>query len=179
MRRPVDIGVARALAVGAILAFAVVGAWTQWQPQRSVDAGNAALVALDARDPALALADARLAVSRDPLSLDALTVLSEVQLSAGDVAGAQATLNQAVTLQPANPQAWLELAALDEAPAVHDPRAALAALRPAIFLDPSSATADGEFVAALRLAQPSTPIIGVQPAVPLQPTRAPGAGGGR
>ncbi len=152
LRRPVDIGAVRVLAAAAVLAIAVVGAWAQWQPQRSVDADNAAFVALAAHDQPQALADAHLAVQRDPLSVEALVDLAQVQLNGGDVAGAHATLNQAVTAQPANPQAWLELASLEET-SMNDPQAAIVDLRPVIYLDPTSTQAASEYVYALRQVQ--------------------------
>jgi len=101
-----------------------------------------------------------------------------VQVSTHDVAGAQLTLAHAVTLQPANPQTWLALASFDET-ARADPRAALADLKPAIYLDPTSAQADGEYVYALRQVQPHAAITGVTPAVTVNPSRVAGAGGGR
>ncbi len=176
-RRPTGIGPARVLAVVAVLAFAVVGAWSQWQPQRSVDDDDAAFVALDAHQPAAALTDAQLAVDHDPLSAPALIDLAQVQLSDGQTGAAAATLDHAVDLQPANPQTWLALAALDAS--VGNPRAALADLRPAIYLDPTSAQADGAYVYVLRELQPATPITGVKPAVTIRQPRAVGAGGGR
>jgi len=173
---PSEIGAGRLLAAVAVIAFALVGAWAQWQPQRSVQASSAAFVALDAHDPARALADARLAVSRDPLSPEALTDLAQVQLSTGNLAGAHATLDRAVTLQPADPQTWLELAALEES-SLRDPRAALADLRPAIYLDPTSSEAAGEYVFALRQVQPAASISGAAPAVTIEKTHIIGAGG--
>jgi hypothetical protein len=178
LRRTGRIGGWRILAALAVLAFVVIGAWTQWQPQRSVDADNAALVALDSHQPAQALADAKLAVSRDPLSAQALVTLAQVQLSLGQRAAAGATLNRAVTLQPANPYTWLQLAAFDET-ARSDPRAALEDLKPAIYLDPTSAQATGAYVYALRLLDSSRRIAAVRPAVPVHQPNAVGAGGGR
>lgn len=175
--RPAEIGPARAFAALAVLALAVVGAWTQWQPQRAVDASDAAQVAFVAHQPALALADAQLAVSRDPLSADARIALANIQLSSGDVPGAEATLNHAVALQPANPELWLALAALEANPAVHDPQAALADLRPAIYLDPTSTQATGEYVFVLRELQPTAVITGAAPAVAVTASRRPGVGG--
>jgi len=176
--RPADIGAPRALAAAAVLLFALVGAWTQWQPQRSVDADNAALVTLSVHQPAAALADAELAVHRDPLSAQALITLAQVQVSTHDIAGAQLTLDHAVNLQPANPQTWLALASFDET-ARADPRAALTDVKPAVYLDPTSAQADGEYVYALRQVQPHAAITGVTPAVTVNPSRVAGAGGGR
>ncbi len=128
LRRPVDIGVVRVFAAIAVLAIAAIGAWAQWQPQSSVDADNAAFVALATRDQAQALSDAQRAVQRDPLSVEALVDLAQVQLNGGDVAGAHVTLNHAVTVQPANPagvaRARLPRGDGDERPAVGDRRPA-------------------------------------------------------
>ncbi len=120
-----------AVAVAAVAA-ALLMAWVQWQPQRSEEARNTALSEL-AGNPAGALAAARSAVSRDPLSVEALFVLAEVQASAGHATEARATLQRAVRLQPSNPQTWLALGRFD---LQADPQAALHELRAGIYLDP-------------------------------------------
>ena len=126
---PRRIGVAAAIVVGSLLA-----AWAQWQPQRSADASQQALTQL-ARDPRGALASAHSAVSRDPLSAQALFTLSAVQRAAGKPALARATLQRAVRLQPSNPQTWLTLGEYD---LTRDPRAAVRELEAAIYLNPES-----------------------------------------
>ena len=70
-------GPERIALAGAAVVAALLTAWMQWQPQRSEEAASAALGALG-RNPSGALADARSAVSRDPLSANALFALSEV-----------------------------------------------------------------------------------------------------
>ncbi|HSZ69032.1 MAG TPA: O-antigen ligase family protein [Solirubrobacteraceae bacterium] len=127
---PEAIAVALAVAIAALLA-----AWTEWQPQRSQDAQSQAL-ALIARDPAGALAAARAAVSRDPLSAEALITLAAVQQGAGQGANAAATYERAVHLQPANWQTWEALGEYE----LHlgDSRAALNALRAAVYLNPQA-----------------------------------------
>ena len=60
------VGIAVAVVVGALLA-----AWTEWQPQRSVDASEQALVLLP-HNPVAARAAAQAGVDRDPLSAQAL-----------------------------------------------------------------------------------------------------------
>ena len=99
---------------------ALLAAWSQWQPQRSEDARAAALGLL-AGDPAGARAAAQRAVSRDPLSVEALFTLADVQ-GVGGQPRWPATLRRAVRLQPSNPQTWLTLARYDLA---GDPAVAL------------------------------------------------------
>jgi hypothetical protein len=126
---PMRVGVAVAALIAALLA-----AWSQWQPQRSVDASQQALAALST-NPRAALAKAQTAVSRDPLSAQALITLATVQQDAGEPALAKATLQRAVRLQPSNPQAWLALARYDLA---SEPAVALKELQAAIYLNPES-----------------------------------------
>lgn len=122
------------LAVAAIV-FALFAAWSQWQPQRSEDARQQAL-ALLARDPRAAQDAAEKAVSRDPVSAEALLTLAGVQQTAGDRPRARATLQRAVRLQPSNPQTWAALGKYDLSNG--DPRAALEELQAAIYLNPQS-----------------------------------------
>jgi O-antigen ligase len=119
----------------AVVAAALLAAWAEWQPQRSVDATNQALAQL-ARDPAGALAAARSAVARDPLSAEALITLAAVQQSTGQQAAAAATYQRAVRLQPSNWQTWEALGEYE----LHSgaARAALNALRAAVYLNPES-----------------------------------------
>jgi hypothetical protein len=118
----------------AVIAFALLAAWSQWQPQRSEDARQQAL-ALVAANPRAALAAAHAAVDRDPVSVQALFALSAVQQAAGQPAQAQATLQQAVRLQPSNPESWLHLGLYE----LHgNPHAALSDIEAAIYLDPQS-----------------------------------------
>jgi hypothetical protein len=126
---PMRVGVATAAVIAALLA-----AWSQWQPQRSVDASQEAL-ALLTTNPQGALAKAQTAVARDPLSAQALIVLAAVQQAAGEPALASATLQRAVRLQPSNPQTWLALARHDLA---NEPAVALRELQAAIYLNPES-----------------------------------------
>jgi len=120
---------------GAAVVFALLAAWSQWQPQRSEEASRDA-EALLARDPSGALAAADSAVSRDPLSLEALSTLALVQSASGHTALARATLQHAVRLQPSNPKSWLSLGRQDLSSG--NPQAALHELQAAIYLDPES-----------------------------------------
>ena len=113
---------------------ALLIAWTQWQPQRSEEARDSALTQL-ASNPRAATAAAQSAVSRDPLSAEALFALADVQAATGHQAQARATLQRAVRLQPSNPQTWVTLGRFDLA---SDPKAAVQELRAGIYLDPAS-----------------------------------------
>jgi hypothetical protein len=126
---PMRVGVATAAVIAALLAI-----WSQWQPQRSVDASQEAL-ALLTTNPHGALAKAQTGVARDPLSAQALIVLSAIQQATGEPALAKATLQRAVRLQPSNPQTWLALARHDLA---SEPAVALRELQATIYLNPES-----------------------------------------
>jgi len=127
--RPGSVRIAIAVAV---MVAALLTAWVQLQPQRSEEAREAALGQL-AGNMAAAHSDAQSAVSRDPLSIEALFALATVQSEGGQSPQARATLQRAVRLQPSNPQTWLTLARFD---LPGDPRAALGELRAGIYLDP-------------------------------------------
>jgi O-antigen ligase len=132
--RPGEPGFTRTLVAGLVVVAALLAFWSEWQPQRSEEARQEALAAL-ATHPAGARAAANRAVSRDPLSAEALFTLGNVQKVGGEVGGARETLQRAVRLQPSNPQTWLELARFDLA---DRPKMALEELRAAIYLNPES-----------------------------------------
>ena len=120
---------------------ALLAAWAQWQPRRSLDSSQRAL-ALLALYPGRAEAAAHAAVARDPLSAQALFTLATVQQTAGAPGLARRTLQQAVSLQPSNPQTWLALGEFDLARlrsgggAQGGAHAALNELGAAIYLNP-------------------------------------------
>jgi tetratricopeptide (TPR) repeat protein len=116
----------------AVIVASLLAAWSQWEPQGSVDASQEAL-ALLASDPARALSAAQTGVARDPLSVQALFTLANVQQSRNELVLARATLQRAVRLQPSNPQTWLHLGEYDLS---NNPRIALGELQAAIFLNP-------------------------------------------
>jgi hypothetical protein len=126
---PVRIAIAIATIVGALLAV-----WTQWQPLRSANASQEALTQL-AHDPRGALSTARTAVSRDPLSAQALFTLAAVEQANGERRQARATLQRAVRLQPSNPQTWTALGEFDLS---SNPAAAVRELGASIYLNPES-----------------------------------------
>ena len=127
-------GYVRLCVAGATIVAALLAAWSQWQPQRSEEARQEALALLE-RDPRGATVAANRAVSRDPLSVEALFTLASVEQVSGRPALARATLERAVRLQPSNPQTWLELGRYDLS---SNPRAAVKELQAAIYLNPES-----------------------------------------
>ncbi|MBA3807980.1 MAG: O-antigen ligase family protein [Solirubrobacterales bacterium] len=134
-RRAHSVGPLRgALAALAIVA-ALLAAFSEWQPQRSEEARQEALDLL-ADKPAAADAAARRAVSRDPLSAEAMFTLADVQSFSGDMRAARVTLQKAVRLQPSNPKTWLELGRFDLA--ANRAKPALSELKAAIYLNPES-----------------------------------------
>jgi hypothetical protein len=144
---PIRMAVAIAVVAGALLA-----AWTEWQPQRSIDASEQALVLLK-HNPVAARAAAQAGVDRDPLSAQALFTLSAVEHATGESALARATLQKAVRLQPSNPQTWLTLGQYDMA---INPREAVGELRAAVYLNPESISIQNAYVQALRAAPATT-----------------------
>jgi len=136
----------RRLPVAAcVIVAALLAAWSQWQPQRSEAARQEAVARLEAHDVRGASEAASSAVSRDPLSVEALSTLASVQQVSGQPGLARATLERAVRLQPSNPQTWLALGRHD---LTSNPQAAVKELQAAIYLDPESiapeAIANGE-----------------------------------
>jgi hypothetical protein len=123
-----------ALMAGAVVVLALLAAWSQWQPQRSEDARGQADAQLAANNVRAATDAAGAAVTRDPLSVEALFALANVQQRLGRPALAQATFQRAVRLQPSNPQTWLVLGRNDLV--TGRPLAAVKELQAAIYLDP-------------------------------------------
>ena len=121
-------------AAAALVAIALVCAWTIWQPLRSSEADVAALAALSANHPAAALADARSAHSLDPLNIQPLLYESHIYQAAGDTAAAHRALTAEVALQPANPETWLDLGIFEGQ--VGQQAQAITALRHALRLAP-------------------------------------------
>jgi cytochrome c-type biogenesis protein CcmH/NrfG len=150
-QRPAKVEPVRVALALTIVAAALLAAWSEWQPQRSVDASEQAL-ALLRRNPAGALAAAQAGVQRDPLSATALFRLAAVQHETGQGPLARATLQKAVQLQPSNPETWSTLGEYD----LHgNPAAAVKELRAAVYLDPQSVAAQNLYVEALQAAGPA------------------------
>jgi hypothetical protein len=139
----------RAILAGAAAALALVATWTVWQPLRSDAIGQQSIATLETDGPDGARAKAQAARGRNPLSVDPLFELATIESAAGRKNDARRALEAAVRLQPANPEPWLRLAEF-ELNKLKRPRAALAAIRPAIYLDPRSSETVAVFLAAQR-----------------------------
>jgi hypothetical protein len=130
-----EVGPIRGAIAAAVLLATLLAAWAAWQPQRSVDASSEALALVES-NPARALSAAQTAVSRDPLSAEALLTLAAIQQHAGQSSAAQLTYQRAVHLQPSNPQTWQALGEYELR--LGQPTAALDALRAAVYLNPEA-----------------------------------------
>jgi tetratricopeptide (TPR) repeat protein len=143
----------RQVLVGAAAVVALLGlvsAWSAVQPVRADHAQAASLNRLDQGALPAAESIARIAHDRNPLSVDPLFDLAAIQQAAGQNDKAKVTLNQAIDLEPANPETWRQLGAFQLA--VNDPAAALRSYQIAYFLDPRSKQSTTDIVVASRLA---------------------------
>jgi hypothetical protein len=141
-RDPLRIGSALGVAACALL----VG-YTILQPLRSVHSENAAIAALARGDIPAAQAAALRGHRQNRLALGPLFDLALVAQSGGKPAAATAALEQAVRLQPRNPDTWRKLGEhllLD----VNNAKAAVGPLGASLYLDPNSTDTQNEFVQA-------------------------------
>ena len=139
----------RAICAAAAVLLALVTAWTVYQPQRADMIAQDALDTLATGDADAARAQAQRAREINPLSLDPLYALWTIEASAGRDSAARRALEQAVRLQPSNPEPWVRLAEF-ELNTLKRPKVALTAIRPALYLDPRSSDAVAVFLAAQR-----------------------------
>jgi tetratricopeptide (TPR) repeat protein len=139
----------RAVSAVAVVVIALVMTWTAWQPLRADTLGQDALMTLESGDVDGARAQARAAHDHDPVAVDPLFKLAQIEEQAGNrQIQARAALEEAVHLQPANPEPWIELAAFELR--AGRPRAAETASRRAVYLDPRSSRPLGVFLDARR-----------------------------
>ncbi len=146
----------RALAVLTVIAIALAASWTAYQPVRAVHAGDAAFERLDLGQPEAAAEIARIATERNPLSVDPLFELAAIEEARGRTQEAEATLERAVELQPANAETWRRLGRL-RLSTLNDPKGALDAFQAAYYLDPQSPTSTSDVVEASRAAATGAP----------------------
>jgi hypothetical protein len=135
-------------AVGVIL-VTLCTAWAVWQPERADRRSDQALDLAAAHryeDAAKAADDAH---AIDPASIRPLWVKASVETAAGNRRAAEILLQRAVFDQPSNPEAWTRLAEF-ELYRMGNPKAALAIVSGALFLDPRSAPAQTVFFDARR-----------------------------
>jgi O-antigen ligase len=138
----------RIAAAVSVLVLAGLATWATTQPQRAVDRTDEALAALAAGRVPEARELATEATDIDPLAVDPLFALSEVESAASLPVAAKAALERAVKLQPATPETWIRLARFELL--AGNAAAAQATVRPALYLDPRSAPAQAIFIEASR-----------------------------
>ena len=127
----------RAVAIAAVAVLAVAAAWSAYQPLRARNTADDALAALEARDLNTARERAEEARDIDPLSIEPLFDLAAIEQAAGNQAGAEQALEDAVELQPANWLPWMRLTDF-RLFVQNNPQAAMDAVRKAIYLNPRS-----------------------------------------
>ena len=96
--------------ITALAAAALIGAWAMWEPLHSADEYGAGT---NAATNAAAFADARAAVSSDPLSDQPLNLLATLYEGVKDYPGAQAELVKATQLLPDDPEPWVWLGSFE------------------------------------------------------------------
>ena len=132
------------VAVG-VLAVTLLCAWNSWQPGRADELANDALALAAEGDTDAALSKAADARDVNPYSAKPLWARATALTGAGRFEEAHAALELAAAEHPNLAQAWLRLAdfRLDR---LGDPEGALAAVEPALYLDPQSATVRQSFI---------------------------------
>ena len=137
------------LAATLVVIVALMLAVSEWQPLRSTQAVDHAFAALQRHDLRAAIQDAVDADGRNPLSVDPLFDQAVIYTSAQNPGAARAALVRAVERQPANPQTWIRLGEFD-LDQRSDTQSAFSELRPALYLDPRSYQAIGDFLTVIR-----------------------------
>jgi len=130
----------------AVVAIAVLAAWTSWQPQRAVAKGSDALASAEALHYSQARAQIADAERIDPLSVDLLFQESAIESAAGNEGAARRALQEAVRKEPANAATWLTLAEYELAQG-NKPQA-LSAVGSALYLDPRNQAAIDTYLQA-------------------------------
>ena len=139
----------RASSAAVVVLVALVATWTAWQPLRSDAIGQDALITLESGDVDRARAEALTARDHNPLAVEPLFKLGTIEEQAGNrQIQARAAFQQAVRLQPANPEPWIQLANFELR--AGQPQAAVTASRRAVYLDPRSSRPLGVFLDARK-----------------------------
>lgn len=147
MREPL-----RLAAAATVIALAGTAAWSTWRPL-AADQAAAKAQATAAVNPitnAAALKEAQRAADLNPLSIQPLYAQAYVHVLGNRDAAGREALVQAVRLQPANSDTWLQLAdfTLNQ---LGKPDEALRLLGPALYLDPQSREASIIYLKASRI----------------------------
>jgi cytochrome c-type biogenesis protein CcmH/NrfG len=141
----------RAAAAALVAALALAASWAAYQPVRAQHAADAAFDRLAIGQPQAAADIARIAVRRNPLSVEPLFAVATVEDARGNLPQAEAALADAVKLQPANAEAWRRLGRF-RLTRLEQPKPALEAFQVAYYLDPASPSSLSDVVEASRAA---------------------------
>jgi O-antigen ligase/polysaccharide polymerase Wzy-like membrane protein len=136
-------------AAAVVTLLGLVAAWSAVQPIRSDHAQTESLERLDKGQIAAAASIARIAHDRNPLSTDPLFDLAAIEQAAGRDEQAKQALNQAIDLEPANPESWRQLGRLQID--LRDFKGALSSYQIAYYLDPRNRQSTTDIVVASRL----------------------------
>ena len=104
---------------GAIMALAVLAvvtlaaAWEVAQPLRAAESYAAAETAAYSGNAAVALTDARRSAAEDPVWVEPLYLLADLESAVRDQGAARQALAEAVSRQPQNPRTWEHLGCFD------------------------------------------------------------------
>lgn len=144
----------RVAGVLSLIVLAALAGWSMWRPLASERAATNAQL-LDSKEPAkvaAALDEARRAEQLNPLSVQPLYAQAYVYVIAGQKREAREALVDAATLQPSNPDPWLQLSdfTLNQ---LNQPIVAMRLLGRALYLDPHSDEAATVYLKASRIAQ--------------------------
>jgi tetratricopeptide (TPR) repeat protein len=144
----------RPLGAVAIVVVAFAVAWSALQPVRSVHAQAAEYDRIDQGQLDAAASIAQIAHERNPLAVEPLFDLSAIEQARRRPQPAVRALEQAVDLEPANPETWRRLGRM-RLTVLKDPKGALSAFRAALYLDPRSLKAISDVVVASRALEAS------------------------
>ena len=141
---------ARRRGVAVLLIVALAASWAAFQPVRASTRATRCSTRVERSQLDAAANIARIGESRNPLSVDPLFELAYVETLRDDPQAAQAALEHAVRLQPANPATWRRLGHLRLDTCSTSPRRRCATSAPRYYLDPAVPVSTSDFVAAQR-----------------------------
>lgn len=139
-------------AAALVLVIGLAAAWTAFQPVRSVHASDAAYERLDRGAADAAASIAGIATKRNPLSVQALFDLAAIEQARSRLGAAEAALERAVRLEPANAETWRRLGRF-RLDALKQPADAVTAFQAAHYLDPQSPDSVSGVIEATRAAE--------------------------
>jgi tetratricopeptide (TPR) repeat protein len=135
---------------GLVVLLALTAAWAALQPVRSVNATDEALNRVALGQLPAARSIARIAHDRNPLAVEPLFQLSAIEVASGNVPAAKVALDQAIELEPANPETWRHVGRL-RLRQLNDPKGALRAFQYAYYLDPYAPQSLNDVLVASRV----------------------------